>query len=69
MPTSIPAVQSFDRLTAAFPQEYSPHKIVVKATAEQSATVTAALKDLAGRTAGNPLLGGGLGPADQGRRR
>ena len=54
LPRSIPAMQSYDRLTAAFPSEGAVHVVAVRAPAERTAEVRAALLDLAGRTAANP---------------
>jgi RND superfamily putative drug exporter len=59
LPRSIPAMQSYDRLTAAFPGEGAVHVVAVEAPGERSGAVRSALLDLAGRTTGNPRFAGG----------
>jgi RND superfamily putative drug exporter len=54
LPRSIPAVQTYDRLTAAFPSEGASDDVVVRAAPEQAAAVRAALLDLNGRAATDP---------------
>lgn len=56
LPRSIPIVQSWDRLTHAFPNEGASHEIAVQAPAERAGEVRAALADLVKRTDGNPLF-------------
>ncbi|MER0246088.1 MMPL family transporter [Streptomyces sp. HSW2009] len=52
----IPVVQAMDRLTEAFPSEGTVHKVAVRAPAGEAGQVQAALKELLGRTEGNPLF-------------
>ncbi len=54
LPRSIPAMQSYDRLTAAFPTEGAVHVVAVRAPAERSGEVRSALLDLAGRAGASP---------------
>jgi RND superfamily putative drug exporter len=56
LPKSIPAVAAYERLTAAFPSEGASHLITVKAPAERSGEVRAALTELLGRAGSNPLF-------------
>ena len=56
LPRSIPAVQSYDRLTAAYPSEGAVHVVAVEAPAERAEEVRSALLDLAARTNGSPLF-------------
>jgi RND superfamily putative drug exporter len=56
LPRSIPVVQSFDRLTAAFPSSGNEHVVAVEAPADRQGAVRAALNDLADRTAADPLF-------------
>jgi RND superfamily putative drug exporter len=56
LPQSIPAVQTFDRLAAAFPGEQSTQEVVVKAPAADAAQVNSQLQALRARLAGNPLF-------------
>ena len=49
-------MQTYDRMTAAFPSTGSRHVVVVKAPAAQLDQVKAALADLAARTATDPLF-------------
>jgi RND superfamily putative drug exporter len=56
LPRSIPAVQTYDRLTAAFPSEGASDEVVVRAAPEQAGAVRDALLDLTGRTATNTLF-------------
>ena len=58
LPRSIPAMQTYDRLTAAFPDEGAAHVLAVSAPAARSGEVRAALADLAGRVSGDPLFAG-----------
>ncbi|MFI9642218.1 MMPL family transporter [Micromonospora sp. NPDC051925] len=56
MPRTIPAMQTYDRLTAAFPNTGTSHTVAVRAPAGQADQVRAALTGLA-RTAGaDPLF-------------
>lgn len=61
-PRTIPIMQSYDRLTAAFPSKGNAHLVVVRAPAGQAEPVRAALTDLAARTAGDPLFATGAAP-------
>jgi RND superfamily putative drug exporter len=56
LPRSIPVVQSWDRLTHAFPSEGASQVIAVKAEAQRAGEVRAALENLVQRTEGNPLF-------------
>jgi RND superfamily putative drug exporter len=62
-PRTIPIMQSYDRLTGAFPSEGNAHLVVVRAPAEQAEPVRAALTDLAARTGGDPLFATGGAPS------
>jgi RND superfamily putative drug exporter len=62
LPRSIPAVQTYDRLTAAFPSEGAADDVVVRAAPEQAAAVRAALLDLSGRAAVDPHFAPGREP-------
>ena len=62
LPRSIPAVQSYDRLTAAFPSDGASDVVVVRAAPEQAAAVRAALLDLSGRAAVDPHFAPGRQP-------
>ncbi|WP_329443098.1 MMPL family transporter [Streptomyces canus] len=55
---SIVAMQTYDRLNAAFPELKSMHQIVVRADADRSPEVTAALRDLAADVKDDPRLSG-----------
>ncbi|MGC5289710.1 MMPL family transporter [Micromonospora sp. DT231] len=56
LPRTTPAMQAYDRLTAAYPSTGINHVVAVRAPAEQADRVRAALTDLAGRAAGDPLF-------------
>ncbi|MEV0808589.1 MMPL family transporter [Micromonospora sp. NPDC050200] len=56
LPRTTPAMQAYDRLTAAFPSTGTSHQVAVRAPAEQADRVRAALTDLAGRAGGDPLF-------------
>ncbi|MFU8850310.1 MMPL family transporter [Micromonospora sp. SL1-18] len=56
VPRSTPAMQAYDRLTAAFPSNGTSHTVAVRAPAAQADRVHAALTDLAGRAAADPLF-------------
>src|SRR5262249_29995885 len=56
LPRSIPVVQSWDRLTHAFPNEGASHTIAVLAPPERAGEVRAALTTLVQKTEGNPLF-------------
>jgi RND superfamily putative drug exporter len=52
-PHSIPAIATYVQMTKLYPDQGPQHLIVVRATADRSAQVTAALEDLAQRTRGS----------------
>jgi RND superfamily putative drug exporter len=54
VPRSIPVMQGYDRMTAAFPSTGSQHVIVVRAQPAQAGAVKAALDELANRAATDP---------------
>ncbi|MEV1328871.1 MMPL family transporter [Micromonospora costi] len=56
LPRSTPAMQAYDRLTAAFPSNGTSHVVAVRAPAADAERVRAALTDLAGRAGGDPLF-------------
>ncbi|MGN9777829.1 MMPL family transporter [Micromonospora sp. H33] len=56
LPRSTPAMQAYDRLTAAFPSNGTSHTVAVRASAAEADRVTAALTDLAGRASADPLF-------------
>ncbi|MDR3080060.1 MAG: MMPL family transporter [Streptomyces sp.] len=55
---SIVAMQVYDRLNAAYPELKSMHQVVVRADADHSAEVTAALRELAADVKDDPRLSG-----------
>ncbi|MFB9463151.1 MMPL family transporter [Streptomyces cinereospinus] len=55
---SIVAMQVYDRLNAAFPELKSMHQVVVRAEADSSPEVTAALRELAADVKDDPRLSG-----------
>ncbi|WP_141580706.1 MMPL family transporter [Actinomadura sp. WMMA1423] len=57
-PREIPAMRTYDRLNAAFPELKAMHQVVVRADAARADEVTAALRDLAERAESDPLLAG-----------
>lgn len=56
LPRTTPAMQAYDRLTAAYPSTGTSHTVAVRAPAAEAGQVRAALTDLARRAAGNPLF-------------
>jgi RND superfamily putative drug exporter len=56
LPRTTPAMQAYDRLTAAFPSTGTTHVVAVRAPAGETDQVKAALTDLAGKAAANPLF-------------
>ncbi|HEY0699968.1 MAG TPA: MMPL family transporter, partial [Micromonospora sp.] len=56
LPRSTPAMQAYDRLTAAFPSTGTSHSVAVRAPADQADRVRAALTGLAARAAGDRLF-------------
>ncbi|MEV6279170.1 MMPL family transporter [Nocardia sp. NPDC051832] len=57
-PRTIPAMQTFDRLNAAFPELKSMHQVVVAADPARAEQVAGALRALAERSASDPELTG-----------
>ncbi|WP_371572800.1 MMPL family transporter [Streptomyces sp. NBC_01314] len=55
---SIVAMQVYDRLNAAYPELKSMHQVVVRAEADRSPEVTAALRELAADVKDDPRLSG-----------
>ncbi|GAA5615068.1 hypothetical protein Spla01_06272 [Streptomyces platensis] len=58
----IPALQTYDRLTTAFPELRVQHQIVVRAPAAESSEVAAALRQLSARAQSDPLYAKGVTP-------
>jgi putative drug exporter of the RND superfamily len=56
LPRSIPVMQAYDRLTAAFPNEFTRHQVVVQASPQRAAEVNAALGELERRARGDREL-------------
>ncbi|MFC0005843.1 MMPL family transporter [Micromonospora siamensis] len=56
LPRTTPAMQAYDRLTAAFPSNGTSHTVAVRAPADQADRVRVALTGLAARTAADPLF-------------
>jgi RND superfamily putative drug exporter len=56
LPRSIPIMNSYDRLTAAFPSSGETHTVAIKAPAAAQAQVQAAVAELDRRVATNPLF-------------
>jgi putative drug exporter of the RND superfamily len=54
LPRSIPAMQTYDRLTAAFPDRGASHELAVQAPADRAGEVRRSLLALAGRASGDP---------------
>ncbi|MGW1375704.1 MMPL family transporter [Streptomyces sp. NPDC002446] len=59
----IPAMQTYDRLTAAFPDLRVQHQIVVRAPADRAPQVASALRQLSARTASDRLYAERATPA------
>jgi putative drug exporter of the RND superfamily len=55
LPRKTAAMQAFDRMTAAFPSTGTAHEVVVRAPADKAEQVRAAVNDLTGRIAAEPL--------------
>ncbi|GAA3486231.1 MMPL family transporter [Streptomyces cremeus] len=55
-PDSVPAVASYDRLTAAFPGQGAAHLVVVRTDPARADAAGQALRALADRTQGDPLF-------------
>lgn len=58
----IPALQTYDRLTRAFPDLRVQHQIVVRAPAAEAAEVASALRQLSERAQSDPLYAKGVTP-------
>ncbi|MEV8509246.1 MMPL family transporter [Actinoplanes sp. NPDC051475] len=56
LPRTTPAMQAYDRLTAAYPSNGTQHSVAVQAPADQAEAVKAALTRLARRTQGDRLF-------------
>jgi RND superfamily putative drug exporter len=56
LPRTTPAMQAYDRLSAAYPSNGTTHLIVVKAPAAEAGAVRTALTRLAGSTQNDPLF-------------
>jgi RND superfamily putative drug exporter len=56
LPRTTPAMQAYDRLTAAFPSNGTVHFVAVQAPASKADDVKAALTDLASRAGNDPLF-------------
>ncbi|MEV4343769.1 MMPL family transporter [Actinoplanes sp. NPDC049596] len=56
LPRTTPAMQAYDRLTAAYPSNGTTHDVVVEAPASSAAAVQAALTKLSRSTQGNRLF-------------
>ncbi|QDY06998.1 MMPL family transporter [Micromonospora sp. HM134] len=56
LPRTTPAMQAYDRLTAAFPSTGTSHTVAVRAPADQADQVRAALTGLAREAAADPLF-------------
>jgi putative drug exporter of the RND superfamily len=63
LPRSIPEVQTYDRLTAAFPSEGASDVVTVRADPAQAPAVRSALLDLSARAAADPHFAAGSEPA------
>lgn len=57
-PRSIPAMQTYDRLNAAFPELKAMHQVVVQASPDQAERIGSALRALARRAEQDPALAG-----------
>ncbi|MBA8950242.1 MMPL family transporter [Actinomadura namibiensis] len=57
-PRAVPAMRTYDRLNAAFPELKATHQVVVRADAARADEVTAALRDLGARLKDDPRLAG-----------
>ncbi|MBW8093659.1 MMPL family transporter [Streptomyces hygroscopicus subsp. hygroscopicus] len=55
---AVPAMRTYDRLNEAFPELRVTHQVVVRAAADRSGEVTAALRELGRRAQGDPLFTG-----------
>ncbi|MFC0598239.1 MMPL family transporter [Streptomyces palmae] len=57
-PRTIPAMRTYDRLNAAFPELKSMHQVVVRAEPGRAEEVAGALRELAARTKKDPAFAG-----------
>ncbi|MFJ7902751.1 MMPL family transporter [Streptomyces sp. NPDC096198] len=57
----IPSVQTYDRMTAAFPEMLVQHQVVVRDDADRSPQVVRAMEDLRRRAQADPLFAKGAG--------
>jgi RND superfamily putative drug exporter len=57
-PRAIPAMRTYDRLNAAFPELKAMHQVVVRAGGDRAPEVAAALRALERRTGGDPRFAG-----------
>ncbi|MFG2810626.1 MMPL family transporter [Streptomyces massasporeus] len=55
----IPAVQTYDRLTGAFPERLVQHQVVVRADADRSPQVVRAMRDLGRQAQADPMFARG----------
>ncbi|MGK5552624.1 MMPL family transporter [Actinomadura kijaniata] len=68
-PRAVPAMRTYDRLNAAFPELKAMHQVVVRADAARADEVTAALSDLGTRLRNDPRLAGAAPPRTSPDRR
>jgi RND superfamily putative drug exporter len=68
LPRSIPAMQAYDRLTSAFPNEGTNHVIAVRAEPNQADQVRAELTELSNRTLDDPLFANVTAPVIEASR-
>ncbi|WP_433337393.1 MMPL family transporter [Spirillospora sp. CA-294931] len=61
-PRAIPAMQTYDRLTAAFPELKSMHQVVVRAEPGREDAAAGALRELAVRAKADPRVAGAAEP-------
>jgi RND superfamily putative drug exporter len=57
LPRSLPVMQAYDRMSAAFPTEFGQHVVAVQAPAAQAGAVSSALTDLVSQARGDSLYG------------
>jgi RND superfamily putative drug exporter len=63
LPRTIPVIQAYDRLTAAFPSEGTTHVVAVRAKPGEAAQVRTELTELSNRTQNDPLFAKVTSPA------
>ncbi|MFI7578351.1 MMPL family transporter [Micromonospora sp. NPDC049497] len=56
LPRTTPAMQAYDRLTAAFPSSGTSHTVAVRASGAEAGRVKAALTELSARASADPLF-------------